>query len=61
MLQRVIVCSFFYVFEIKENLRKITGGWEKGRQELDYMIMCFLKGGYNFQGYNFWHFKYVLT
>lgn len=49
MLQRITVCSYFYAFEIKDEILGILQKrQEKARQGLDYRIvkiMCFPEGG----------------
>lgn len=53
-LEWQFAASFMH-FELRRELRKITGRWEKTRQGLDYRIIdkiiCFLEGGY-FRGVN---------
>lgn len=62
----MLLCSFFYVFDIKEEMvKQITGRWEKAKWGLGYRtvnnIMCNLEDGHTLEGYYFRLFKGVST
>lgn len=54
--ENMFAISFLHL-ELKREFKEDYAMVEKKiRQGLDYKFMCFLKGGYAFEGYYFWHF-----
>lgn len=55
----------FYAFGIKEHTKGDGINWETARRGSDYKItskiMCSLEAGHDFEGYDFWNFKCILT